>query len=117
GVVHRELAEVGFAPHDCIEVTPAPKQPVRIAFAGVPLGGKLVGYVGLADVFTRRDLRAPGKLEVEIGGHVVATVAPGVEDGWVRFEVTTTARPAEVALVASADEPQRLICFAAEARE
>jgi hypothetical protein len=114
---HRELAEVGFAPHDCIEATPAPKQPVRIVFPAVPLGGKLVGYAGLADVFTRRDIRAPGKLEVEIGGKIVATVAPGVDDGWVRFEVPTTPGPADVTFIASADAPQRLICFAAEARE
>lgn len=116
GGAHRELAEVGFRPHDCIEVTPSPKQPVRIAMA-MPLGSKLVGYVGLADVFTRRDIRAPGKFRVEIGGQVMANVEPGVEDGWVRFEMTTQAGIADVAFVAEADAPQRMICFAAEARE
>jgi hypothetical protein len=114
---HRELAEVGFRPHDCIEVTPTPKQPVTITFPQVPLGGTLVGYVGLADVFTRREIRAPGHLAVSIGGREVAAVTPGVEDGWVRFEAPTRPGPADVTFTVSADAPQRLVCFAAEARQ
>ncbi len=117
GAPHRELAEVGFEPHDCIEVTPPAKQPVRITFPGVALGGKLVGYVGIADVFTRRDNRAPGKLAVEIAGQTVASVTPGVEDGWVRFEATTSPGAHDVTFVVSSDTAGRLVCFAAEARE
>jgi hypothetical protein len=113
----RVLAEVGFAPHDCIEVVPAPNQPVRIVLPSVPLGTKLVGYAGLADVFTRRDIRAPGKLAVEIGGATAATVEPGVDDGWVRFEIETRPGPADVVFVVSAGAPNRHVCFAAEARE
>jgi hypothetical protein len=111
-----ELAEVGFAPHRCIQITPILSQPVRLTFPQLPLGTSLVGYVGLADVFTRRDVRAPGKLEVEIGGATVATVTPGVDDGWVRFAVTTTPGAADVTFIASADAQQRQICFAAESR-
>ena len=117
GAPHRELAEVGFAPHDCIEVTPMPKQTVRITFPSVPLGSRLVGYVGLADVFTRRDIREPGRLVVEIGGQNVATVVPGVDDGWVRFEAATQPGARDVTFAISADAPSRLVCFAAEARE
>ncbi len=112
-----ELAEVGFEPHRCIQVVPAPQHPARITFPQLPLGTKLVGYAGLADVFTRRDIRAPGKIAIEIGGREVAAVEPGVDDGWVRFEVPTTPGPADVTFVASATAPQRLICFAAEARQ
>jgi hypothetical protein len=117
GAPHRELAEVGFAPHDCIEVTPASKQPVRITFPGVKLGEKLVGYVGLADVFTRRDIRAPGKLEVQLAGRPLASATPGVDDGWVRFEAATSPGTGELTFVISADAPSRLVCFAAETRE
>jgi hypothetical protein len=113
----RVLAEVGFAPHDCIEVVPTPTQPVRIVIPSVPLGSKLVGYAGLADVFTRRDIRAPGKLAVEIGGATAASVEPGVDDGWVRFEIDTRPGPADVVFVVSAGAPNRHVCFAAEARE
>ncbi len=112
-----ELAEVGFAPHRCIQITPNPGQSARITFPDVPLGTELVGYVGLADVFTRREIRAPGKLEVVIAGVVVATISAGVDDGWVRFAVPTTPGTTAVTFLASADAPKRQICFAAEARQ
>ncbi len=85
----------------------------------VALGSQLVGYVGLADVFTRRDVRAPGELAVEIDGTRVVTKRVGVDDGWVRWTVSTTPGPHAVAFVATAIGPKakdRLICFAAEAR-
>jgi hypothetical protein len=112
-----ELAEVGFAPHRCIQIVPNPGQPARITFPQVQLGSELVGYVGLADVFTRRDIRAPGKLDIEIGGAIVATASPGVDDGWLRFSATTTPGTADVTFIASADAPNRQLCFAAEARQ
>ena len=111
-----ELAEVGFTPKRCIQITPPPKQPVRITFPQLQLGTTLVGYVGLADVFTRRSPRGPGTLEVQIAGKTVATKSAGVDDGWVRFEAATTPGVADVTFVASATDPNRLICFAAEAR-
>jgi hypothetical protein len=112
-----EIAEVGFAPHRCLQIVPAPGRPARVTFPQLVLGTKLVGYVGLADVFTRRDIRAPGTLAVEIAGRTVATTTAGVDDGWVRFEAPTTPGPTDVAFVASASAQQRLICFAAEARQ
>jgi hypothetical protein len=112
-----ELAEVGFEPHNCLQITPAPNHPVRITFPQLALGSQLVGYVGLADVFTRRDIRAPGSLAVEIGGKQVAAVSAGVDDGWVKFSAPTTPGPADVTFIASATAPQRLICFMAEARK
>jgi hypothetical protein len=112
-----ELTEVGFAPHRCLQISPAPGVPVRIAFPQLPLGRELVGYAGIADVFTRRDVRSPGRLDVEIGGTVVASVAPGVEDGWVRFAAPTTPGAADVVFIARATDPGRRICFAAEARQ
>lgn len=111
------LAEVGFAPHRCIQVVPNAGKPVRITFPGVRLGRELVGYVGLADVFTRRDVRAPGHLELELDGRVVARATAGVDDGWVRFAAPTTPGVADVTFVARAAATNRLICFAAEARE
>lgn len=111
-----ELTEVGFSPRRCIQIVPAPKSSVRITFPELALGTELVGYAGLADIFTRRSPRGPGKLAVEIGGKVVASVTFGVDDGWVRFAAPTTPGPADVTFIASADDPNRLICFAAEAR-
>lgn len=112
-----ELTEVGFAPHRCIQIIPPPKGTVRITFPQLALGTELVGYAGLADIFTRRSPRGPGKLAVEIGGKVVAEVTPGVDDGWVKFSAPTTPGPADVTFIASATDANRLICFAAEARQ
>jgi len=100
-----------------VQVIPPANRPVRVTFPALPLGSRLVGYVGLADVFTRRDIRAPGTLAVEIAGRPVASTTVGVDDGWVRFEATTTPGPADVTFIASATAAQRLICFAAEARQ
>ncbi|HEY6039808.1 MAG TPA: hypothetical protein VIV58_36255 [Kofleriaceae bacterium] len=110
-----ELAEVGFAPHRCWQIVPPAHGKVAITIP-MTLGTKLVGYVGLADVFKRRDIRTPGELEVHAGTASVA-VSAGVDDGWVRFELATTPGPANVTFVARAVSPDRLICFAAEARQ
>ena len=110
------IAEVGFEPHRCIQLVPAPGHPATITLP-MQLGSTLVGYAGLADVFTRRDIRAPGTLAVSIAGREIARVSPGVDDGWMRWQAATTPGPADVTFTASADAPQRLICFAAEARQ
>ena len=112
------LAEVGFEPHRCIQVVPPAGGSTTVDFGKVPLGTTLVGYVGLADVFTRRDVREPGELAVRIGDREVVRVRAGVDDGWVRFAATTTPGRATVTFTATAGPKarDRLICFAAEAR-
>jgi hypothetical protein len=113
------VEEVGFEPHRCIRVEPAPDRTAVVEFSGVELGTRLVGYVGLADVFTRRDIRDPARLDVSIDDRPAASVTAGVDDGWVRFDVATRAGSAKVSFAASAVGPkakQRLVCFAAEAR-
>jgi hypothetical protein len=115
-----ELAEVGFAPRRCVQVVPRPGQSVAITWPAAALGRELVGYVGLADVFTRRDVREPGELVVAIDGREVARVRAGVDDGWVRFSAATAPGTASVTFTATAVGPRardRLICFAAEARQ
>jgi hypothetical protein len=112
-----ELAEVGFAPHRCLQASPLPGQPLRIGFPQLPLGRQLVGYVGIADVFTRRDVRSPARLDVELGGTVIASAVAGVDDGWVRFAAATPPGPADVVFVLRASDGNRRICFAAEARQ
>jgi hypothetical protein len=110
------LAEVGFAPHRCIQGVANAGTPLRITFPAITLGSQLVGYVGIADVFTRRDVRDPGQLEVEIAGKVVTSASAGVEDGWVRFAAPTTPATSDVTIVIRSRGPGRLVCFAAEAR-
>jgi len=111
-----ELAEVGFAPHRCIQVVPTADIPMKIIFPGVPTGTELVGYVGIADVFTRRDNRKAALLDVEIGDRIVARARAEVDSGWVRFAGTTTPGTADITIVARSSGGNRLICFAVETR-
>ena len=116
GTPRLELAEVGFEPHRCILVVPSAGTPVRITVQ-LTLGSELVGYVGLADIFKRREVREPATFEVAIGGRYVAAVTAGNTNGWIRFATPTTPGLAEVTFVIRADKPDRLVCFAAEARK
>lgn len=114
------LAEVGFEPHRCAQIVPASGGAVTLTFANVTLGSTLAIGVGLADVFTRRDVRAPASLAVAVDGRELATVRFGVDDGWVRRTVATTPGTATVRFTATARgprSPNRLVCFAAEARQ
>jgi hypothetical protein len=84
-----------------------------------PLGTELAVGVGLADVFTRRDVRAPGELAVAIDGFEAARWRFGVDDGWVRRTIATRPGRGTVTFTARAvglKATGRLICFAAEAR-
>jgi hypothetical protein len=111
------LEEVGFAPHRCIRVVPRSDRPVELVFDGVELGSELVGYVGIADVFTRRDHREPVALAVRVDGREVAAATAGVDDGWVRFAAATApTRSATVAFEIATAGVGRLVCLAAEAR-
>jgi len=113
------LAEVGFSPHRCAQLVPAAGGAVTLTFADVTLGSSLAIGVGLADVFTRRDVRAPATLTVAVDGRELATMRAGVDDGWVRRTVATTPGTATVTFTAAAIGPRssnRLVCFAAEAR-
>jgi hypothetical protein len=108
-----ELAEVGFRPHRCILLVPRPGPPVRLVFPALP-AGELVGYFGIADVFTRREDRRPGRLAVEQAGRVLAEATAGVDDGWVRFAARVGA--GDVAIAVASEGRSRQICFAAEVR-
>jgi hypothetical protein len=113
------IGEVEFRPHRCVQVAPAPGRAVTIVFPSFALGSQLVGYVGLADAFTRRDIREPGHLEVRVAGRRVHAAEVGIHDGWRRFEAATTPGAAEVTVIASAPSPRardRLICFQLESR-
>ncbi len=118
-----ELEEVGFALRKCIRAIPNANGSVSIQFNDVALGKELVGYVGLADVFTRRDVREPGQLLVSVKGEESpgqVRIVAGNDDGWMRFSLTT-APASHSTVVFTAESPgvdarDRRICFAAEAR-
>lgn len=118
-----EAGQAGYAPKRCVQLVPPPGGQSEI-MVEMTLGTTLVGYVGLADVFTRRDVRSPGRLRVELvagdgARTVLAEQVVGVNDGWVRFAATTSPGVARLAFVASSPAREgrdRRLCFAAEAR-
>lgn len=113
----------GYAPRRCALLAPAAGGQVE-RVVSMTMGARFVGYVGLADVFTRRDVRAPARLRIERVGDdgnpsPLVDLTFGVDDGWVRFDVPTTPGPAQLVVVASSPEPggrDRRVCVAAEAR-
>jgi hypothetical protein len=115
----RVIAEVGFTPRRCVQIVPAADGEVRLTVADVELGTELAIGVGLADIFTRRDVRNPGELAVAVDGFEVIRVRFGVDDGWVRRTAATRPGRATVTVTARAvglGATNRLVCFAAEAR-
>ncbi len=114
------LQEVGFEPHRCIKVVPKPNKSVSMRFEAASLGNEIVAYVGLADVFTRRDVRDPGKLEILVNDTIVATKVVTVDNGWQRVVAATSPGTGSVEFRLSAvgeGARDRRICFAAEARQ
>lgn len=113
------LAEVGFTPRRCIQVVPQPDREVSLTFADVALGRELAIGVGLADVFTRRDVRDPGELAVAVDGVELARWRFGVDDGWTVRRLVTRPGRGTVRITARAvglRAANRLVCFAGEAR-
>jgi hypothetical protein len=100
---------------------PAERTGTRIVFRDMPLGRELVGYLGIADVFTRREDRAPVTLDVEVGAGKTQVTAP--IDRWVRWSVPTTAGRGDVAVTIKWEARPgevwgaKQVCFAAEARQ
>ncbi len=113
GAASLVLAEVGFEPHRCIQAAPAPNgKPLRITFPSLP-AGLVTTSAGLADIFKRRTYRHPAKLDVEVAGKVVASLAPGIDTGWTH--ATPFTHPGgPLTFVLTADQPERLVCFAAQ---
>lgn len=113
------LAEVGFEPHRCWQVVPSANQEVTLRWDAVTFGRELVMGVGLADVFTRRDVRAPAEVIVEVGAREVTRARVGVDSGWVRVRGATEAGSAPLTVRVRAigpDSRDRLVCVAIEAR-
>jgi hypothetical protein len=122
GTARVDLVEVAFEPHRCLIVPVGNGTPVTVTYPNVTLGSELVGYLGIADVFTRRENREPIELAVEVSsGHDEPTIVTAPIDRWVPFRVPTTPGSAHVrfTLQWSAPKPggSKQVCFAAEARK
>lgn len=114
------LAEVGFTPRRCVQVVPRAGGEVRLAFPTFVLGRELWLFGGLADIFTRRDVREPAELEVWLDGRRAGALRLGIDDGWRSLRLATEPGAAELLVVARAPSPRardRLVCFTVESRK
>jgi hypothetical protein len=112
-----KLFEVGYAPHDCVEV----RAPGVLDAGTVPLGTTLAVDAGLADFRARRDNRAFARVRVLVDGVEAARVTIGSESGWVALPVVATVPGPHQVRFETSVEPGRLpavlpVCIAAEAR-
>jgi hypothetical protein len=62
----------------------------------VPLGDKLVGWVGLHDYYARKHSDAPIDFTLFVDGRAVHHMRVTNADGWKRFEVPTSSAPGTV---------------------
>jgi hypothetical protein len=106
--------EVDYRPRRGI-LAPAP---ASIEFSDVPLGGKLVGYTGLHDYFSRKNSDAPVDFVVRIDGAEKLRVRHQNDEGWRRFEIVTPAGSHAVQFEISSPSPAwRTFGFHAEVRK
>lgn len=114
------LAEIGFTPRRCIQVVPRAGGEARLAFPSFTLGRELWVFGGLADIFTRRDVREPGELEVWLGGRRAGALRLGIDEGWRSLRLATEPGTTELVVVARAPSPRardRQVCFTVESRK
>jgi hypothetical protein len=124
------LTEVDYGPKYCVWAHPIDGGEMHVTYPAVPLGGRLVGWAGIADFESRHmyDKAAgvyhnpPADLSVSIDGQPVASLRSDSDSGWSRFEVDTSSWAGgthAVRFTTRAPEGANLrqLCFAAEARD
>lgn len=128
GGIRVDLFEVAFEPHRCVLAPTPHDRTVTITFPRLALGSELVGYVGIADVFTRKASREPIELTVSVAGTpaTASARARAPIDRWVEFRLQTTPGTGDVTFTldwtpAKLDPdkpppPPKQVCFVAEAR-
>lgn len=124
--VGQRLMEIGYRPYTCIYAHPSPAKRLRIKFDNVPLGGRIVGYTGIGDFISRRDIsrqhiEAPVLFQLFVGDTLVHSVRHQNEWPFTRFEASTdkyASAKHHVRFEISAPNTQaRTFCFHAEARQ
>jgi hypothetical protein len=109
--------EIDYRPHRGVLV-PAEVKPTRIEYRDAQLGGKLVGYTGLHDYYSRKNGDGPVDFRLFVDDAKVLDVRHHNDEGWRRFEVPTTPGRHTVRFEVSAPNPSwRTFGFHAEARQ
>jgi hypothetical protein len=113
-VVMEDLENV---PHRCVLQPPTGSEALRVAFADVPLGRRIVLYAGIYYEHERMREGADVALRVLIDGREAGRMQHADGDGWKRLELSTTPGRAEVAFEVTTRNPHnRTFCWAATTR-
>lgn len=111
------LSDLELQARRCIWQHPAGPDPVRVTFADVPLGDRILVRGGIDYQAERRRVHAPVTLRVWINERLAAELVHEDGDGWAGLEIDTRAagsEPATVRFETTADNPDaRLFCWSA----
>ncbi len=115
------IADQDFLPRRCIWAHPPESGERVIRYAGVSLGERIVGHLGMYWMIERDGAGAPVTLTVRVAGEPIGSVRHEDGEGWKRFELSTEghrgAEAATVELVVTTDDyTHRHVCLQAEAR-
>jgi hypothetical protein len=109
-----------YRPRRCIWAQPAPRGPLVIRFAQVPVGSKIRGHAGVPWLILRDARGVPIELEVRVAGQSIGTHVYREDHGFELFEFSTGAhsgRTADVEFhVRSQVAHDRQFCFHADTR-
>ena len=113
-----EIQEVAHRPRRCLRGLR------RHDFPAVTLGTELQVYLGLADVWARKENRAFARVRVLVDGQEVGSASVGNDDGWQALApIATTPGTHDVSFDVSVDpergDPKKArldVCLAAEGR-
>ena len=115
------LSDLELQPRRCIWQHPAGADPVRVTFADVPLGDRLLVHGGIDYQAERKRVHAPVTLRVWINERMAAELVHEDGDGWSGLNIDTSGLGFERATVrfeTTADNPAaRLFCWSASTVE
>jgi hypothetical protein len=113
------VSDLELQPRRCIWQHPAGPEPVRVTFANVPVGERLLIRGGIDYQAERRRVHAPVTLRVWIDERMAGELVHEDGDGWSGIEIDTSELGLERATVrfeTTADNPDaRLFCWSASA--
>jgi hypothetical protein len=111
------IEDLDLQPRYCVLEPPSGPEPVRVAFADVPLGDEIVLYGGLYYEHERMREGGPVLARVLVDGRELGHMLHRDGDGWKRLVVPTAGGRGEVAIEVSAPNPdRRSFCWSASVR-
>jgi hypothetical protein len=114
------LSDLDLQPRRCVWQHPAGVAPVRVTFADVPLGERLVVHGGVDYHAERERIHRPVTLRVFIDDRLAGELVHEDGDGWSSAEIATSELAqtrATVRFETTAEDPTaRLFCWAASTR-